>query len=169
MTMCMWRSRQFILLTLLACHVVSGCAAGSHVARPEPTPALLGMRHLAVRIHRSPSAVYSFITDRWQEADWAHGLGADARAEDGEWLASGPVGRLWLRFTPVAGQSRARDAGPSEGNTVRTPIRIVPDELGSVVIFTLMSWPDATTQDFDRYTRTVRQELATVKQLLESS
>ncbi|EHN76563.1 polyketide cyclase [Streptomyces sp. NRRL WC-3753] len=128
-------------------------------------------RHLGIHIDRTATDVYAYASDPANLPAWAHGLGGTIEKVAGEWIAdSSPLGRVKVAFTP------RNDLGvldhhvtlPS-GETVRNPVRVIADDTGSEVVFTLRRQPGTTDADFERDAAMVTADLARLKELLESA
>jgi hypothetical protein len=90
------------------------------------------------------------------------------RRVDGEWVAEGPLGSVRVRFTPPNDLGVAdHDVLLPTGETVRNPIRVLPNGTGSSVVFTLMRLAGVSEQQFDDDTQAVKRDLDTLKGLLE--
>jgi hypothetical protein len=129
---------------------------------------LFEVRHVTVSIQRSPQDVYAFVTNGENIPRWAAGLGKEVRLVDGEWMAEGPLGKVRVRFAPANDFGVAdHDVVLPTGGTVHNPIRVLPNHTGSTVVFTLMRLPGVSEQQFDDDAKTVKQDLDTLKRLLE--
>ncbi|MFG2684020.1 SRPBCC family protein [Streptomyces sp. NPDC048392] len=128
-------------------------------------------RHLGIHIARTVNDVYAYVSDPANLPAWAQGLGGSIEKIADEWIAdSSPMGRVTVVFAP------RNDLGvldhyvtlPS-GETVYNPVRVIADDSGSEVVFTLRRRPGTTDADFERDADMVFADLARLKELLESA
>lgn len=126
-------------------------------------------RHISTRIDLPATEVYDFAADPMNLPRWAAGLAGTQVERDGErWVTDSPMGRIFFMFTP------RNDLGvldhavtlPS-GETVRNPMRVIPDGDGCEVVFTLRRRPGMTEEEYAADAEAVERDLASLKILLE--
>lgn len=125
---------------------------------------------LTISINRGPKSVYEFASDLANLPKWATAFCLSIKKEtDGEdWLAQTPQGPVKMRITP------RNDFGildhivvPAPGVEMHVPMRVVQNGKGSEVLFTLFRRPDMTDTQYTEDQALVRQDLATLKRVLE--
>ena len=138
----------------------------SRSSAPGPTPATL---HVSQRVRCSAEAAYAFASDPANLGRWAAGLGGPVVLVDGQWRVTTPDGDVLLHFTP------RNDLGVldhtvvlPDGTSVHNPMRVLPDGDACEVVFVLRRQPGMTDDDLDRDAAAVRQDLATLRDLLEA-
>lgn len=127
-----------------------------------------GSRHLSIHIDRPAREVYDYASNPAHLPEWAAGLGKSAEKIDGQWIADSPMGRVVVDFAP------RNDYGvldhhvtlPS-GETVYNPVRVIADDTGCEVVFTLRRRPGVSADEFARDEAAVSADLATLKRLAE--
>lgn len=125
-------------------------------------------KHLHVAIERPPREVYAFMADVRNLPKWAAGLGASVARVDGEWTAESPMGRVKLRFAPKNDFGVLdHDVVLPSGETVSNPLRVIPNDAGSEVVFTLLQRKRVTDRAFEEDAAAVVRDLAALKALLE--
>ena len=134
---------------------------------PAATPASL---HVSQRVRCSAAAAYAFARDPANLSQWAAGLGGPVEQVDGQWRVASPAGDVLLDFAPE------NDLGVldhtvvlPDGTSVHNPMRVLPDGDGCEVVFVLRRQPGMTDDDLDRDAAAVRQDLATLRDLLEAA
>lgn len=126
-------------------------------------------RHISRRISRPVGEVYDFASDPANLPTWAHGLGSSVEFVDGKWVAESPIGRVTFAFVPRNEYGVLdHDVTLPSGQTVHNPMRVVADEDGCEVIFTLRQQAHMTDEDFDRDADAVLADLVTLKRVLEA-
>jgi hypothetical protein len=130
----------------------------------RPFPA----RHISVSINRPLEEVYSFASDPLNLPIWAAGLSGSIRREGSEWVAESPMGTVKVKFAEKnnSGILDHYVTLPS-GAVVYVPMRVVQNNDGSEVIFTLFRLPDMSEEDFLRDGDLVERDLKTLKAILE--
>jgi hypothetical protein len=110
-------------------------------------------RHVSEHIDRSPEDVYAFASDPANLPAWAAGLGPDDR------VAFAPRNEFGVLDHVVTTAS---------GQRVAVPMRVISDDGGAEVVFTVRRLPYMTDADLDRDVGLVAADLATLKRVLES-
>jgi ketosteroid isomerase-like protein len=152
-----------IAVALSACATAGGGSGGA-----KPTEGLHEVRNMSVSIRRSPREVYAFISNGENIPRWAAGLGTTVRRAGDEWLASGSIGSVRVRFTAPNDLGVAdHDVTLPSGDTVHNPMRVVPNGVGSTVIFTLLRQRGVSKQQFEEDAQAVARDLETLKAMLE--
>jgi len=105
----------------------------------------LESRHLSERIGRSAEEVYAYVSDPANLPRWAPGLGNSVEQVDGHWFVDTTGGRVRLDFAP------RNDFGVLDhyvtlgsGEVIYIPMRVIADESGFEVLFTLRRRRDMT-------------------------
>lgn len=127
-------------------------------------------RHLSTHIDRPAQDVYGYASNPANAPEWAAGLAGSIEQVDGDWVAESPMGRIVVKFAErnEYGVLDHTVTLPS-GDTVYNPMRVIPDDSGCEVIFTIRQRPDMTDDDFARDADAVQADLRTLKNLLEGS
>jgi len=150
-------------------------------------------RHISTHIDRPAVVTYEYARNPANLPAWAAGLGASVELLDGQWVAESPTGRVVVAFVPTNefGVLDHRVTLPSgrvvvafvptnefgvldhrvtlpSGRTVDNPMRVVVDGVGCEVVFTVRRRRGLSDEEFDRDTDAVRNDLATLKRVLES-
>lgn len=131
-------------------------------------PTFARARHVSIAIARAPTDVYAFACEPANLPQWAAGLAGGIAEVDGAWIADSPMGKVTVRFVPrnAHGVLDHEVVLPS-GTVVYNPLRVVPNDAGSEVVFTLFRRPDASDDDFAADADAVARDLAALKALLE--
>jgi polyketide cyclase/dehydrase/lipid transport protein len=129
----------------------------------------LESRHLSERIGRPADEVYAYASDPANLPRWAPGLGNSVEQVDGQWFVDTPSGRVSLAFAP------RNDFGILDhyvtldsAEVIYIPMRVIPDEGGSEVLFTLRRRPGMTDAEFGADADAVAADLARLKRVMES-
>jgi len=125
-------------------------------------------RHLSERIGRPPAEVYSYASDPANLPRWAPGVGDSVEQIDGQWFVETPAGRVHLAF------AARNDFGVLDhyitlgsGEVIYIAMRVIADENGSEVLFTLRRRPSVTDAEFEADATAVMADLARLKNILE--
>lgn len=126
-------------------------------------------RHVSVSINRPADRVYEFASDPENLPTWAAGLSGSIAFVDGEWIAESPMGRIKVKIADRnAFGVLDHDVTLPSGETNYNPMRVVPNDDGSEVIFTVYRRPDVTDQMFSDDVNAVTRDLRQLKRLLEA-
>lgn len=122
--------------------------------------------HLA--IDRPWREVYALASDPNRMPRWAAGLASGLRQDGEDWIASGPLGDVCVRF------AEPNDFGVvdhvvtlPDGMQVYNALRVTPNGDGAEIAFTVLRLPGMTEEDHDRDAAAVLADLKTLKGLLE--
>jgi hypothetical protein len=129
----------------------------------------LESRHISTHIDRPTDEVYVFAADPANLPQWAPGLCASVEQVDGRWIAETGMGRVVLSFAPTnAFGVLDHDVTLPSGETVHNPMRVIVDDSGAEVVFSLRRQPGMSDEDFDHDADAVLADLTRLKQVLES-
>lgn len=123
---------------------------------------------ISVQIARSPAAVYAFVANLDNLPAWATTFCRSIRHGEAGWLMETSLGSMAIRLAPV------NDLGvldhyltPPGGETLYVSMRVVANGSGSEVLFTLFRLPGVSAGDFSADAALVRQDLDSLKGVLE--
>lgn len=126
-------------------------------------------RHISQSIEREHSAVASFAGDPRNLPLWAGGLSSGIRHEGDRWVADSPMGLVEVAFVgPVEHGVLDHDVTLPDGTVVHNPMRVLRNDRGSEVVFTLYRLPGVNDEDFERDAAMIRDDLARLRALLEA-
>ena len=126
-------------------------------------------RHLAVTIDRPATEVAAYAGDPRNLPAWAAGLATGVRpGDDGAWITDSPMGEVAVRFAPANDLGVLdHDVTLPDGTVVRNPFRVLPNDVGSEVVFTVFrrGMDDAA---FDADAAAVRADLERLRRILDA-
>lgn len=129
---------------------------------------LLRSKTLSVSIDCDPKKVYEFVSNLENLPKWAKTFCRSIRRSDGEWIVETPQGPVKINI------AEKNDFGildhyvrPSAGAELFVPMRVVPNDYGSEVLFTLFQSPDISDESYAEDIRLVVQDLKRLKSIME--
>jgi hypothetical protein len=126
------------------------------------------VRHVSVSIDLPPHEVYSFVSDPQNLPQWATGLGGSIKNVAGEWIADSPMGKIRIKFAEKnAFGVLDHEVVLGSGVTINNPMRVIANEEGSEIVFTLIQQPDMSDEKFAEDAQWVEKDLRILKGLLE--
>lgn len=127
------------------------------------------VRHISVSINNNPETVYSFASKPENLPKWAQGLSGTKLVKSGdEWIADSPMGKVKVRFAPENKLGVLdHDVTVSGGKVFHNPLRILKNNDGSEVVFTLYRMPEMSEKEFEKDADQVLKDLYKLKMLLE--
>ncbi|MER7008644.1 SRPBCC family protein [Dactylosporangium sp. NPDC000555] len=126
-------------------------------------------RHLSVHVERPPAEVYAYAADPLHLPEWAPGLCTAVERDAQRWFADSGMGRIELTFTPANPYGVLdHDVLLPGGETFHNPMRVLPHDDGSELVFTLRRQPGMTDADFERDAAAVQADLEALKRVVES-
>jgi hypothetical protein len=125
--------------------------------------------HISVSINRPAAQVYAFAANPHNWPQWAAGLSGSIQNINGDWIAESPMGRVKVKFADnnQYGVLDHEVTLPS-GVVVYNPLRVIPNQEGSEVVFTLYRRPEMSDQQFAADAQAVTRDLHQLKRLLET-
>jgi|SRR5262249_17687908 len=127
-------------------------------------------RHLTEWIDRPAAEVYEYASNPANVPAWAPGLGSSVENVDGAWFVETGDGRARFEFVPRNEFGVLdHDVTFPSGDTFYNPMRVIPDNRGCEVVFTLRRQPGMTDEEFARDAGLVSADLARLKQVVESA
>ena len=124
--------------------------------------------HISVSINRPADQVYEFASNPENLPKWAAGLSGSIKNINGDWIAESPMGRVSIKF---AERNKFgildHDVTLPSGAKVHNPMRVLPNNDGSELIFTLYHRPDMSERMFAEDAKAVARDLEKLKSLLE--
>jgi hypothetical protein len=125
---------------------------------------------ISVPIAREPAAVYAFVAALENFPKWATSFCQSIRKEEEGWVMATSLGTMSLRLAPHNSLGVLDHyVTPATGETIYVPLRVVANGTGSEVLFTLFRLPGVSDESYAADAALVRQDLTTLKDLLESS
>jgi len=128
------------------------------------------VRHISVSINRQPNEVYDFVSNPENLPKWATGLGNSIKKVNGEWIADAPMGKVRIRF---ADKNKFgildHEVVLETGVKVYSPMRVIANNKGSEIFFTLIRQPGTSDEKFEQDAKWVEKDLKILKGLLEKS
>ena len=125
--------------------------------------------HASTTIDRPARDVYDFASNPVNLSSWAAGLAdGDVQLIDAQWVVKSPLGRVVVAFAPPNEFGVLdHDVALPAGDTVRNPMRVVPNGDGCDVVFTVRRRPGMSEADFAVDVDAVTADLARLRALLE--
>ncbi|MGE3610365.1 MAG: SRPBCC family protein [Bacteriovoracaceae bacterium] len=125
--------------------------------------------HISISINCSPREVYTFASNPENLPEWAAGLANNVVSKkDDYWTTNSPMGVIKIKYAPLNEFGvMDHDVTLPSGETNHNPFRVMKNDSGSEVVFTLFKLPNMTEDDFQRDKKLVQADLQKLKQLLE--
>jgi len=125
--------------------------------------------HVSTTIERSVGDVYRYVSNAANLASWAAGLAQqEVQLVDGQWVVDSPMGRVVVTFAPPNEFGILdHDVTLPTGETVRNPMRVIPNGGGCDVVFTVRRGTGASEAEFAADVATVTADLARLRALME--
>jgi hypothetical protein len=123
--------------------------------------------HISQPIERSVEDVIAFAADPQKLPQWAGGLSSGIRREQGRWVTDSPMGLVEVEFVgPAAAGVLDHNVKLPDGSMVHNPLRVLHNDHGSEVVFTLYQRTGVSDAEFARDAEMVRTDLARLRELL---
>ncbi len=117
-------------------------------------------RHISRFIPRAPEKVCAFLADHHNLPQWASGLSSGISEQNGVVTSESPMGRVQVRFAPGSELGIFdHDVTLPDGQTIHNPLRVLKNDAGSEVVFTLYRHPGVTDEAFEKDAATISSDL----------
>jgi|SRR5215469_3277040 len=125
-------------------------------------------RQISEWIDRPAAEVYEYAAEPANLPQWAPGLGSSVGKVGDRWFVETSEGRVGFAFVPrnEYGVLDHYVTLPS-GEVLYIPLRVIADEHGCEVVFTVRRRPGMTDDDFSADAGAVAADLTRLKQVLE--
>ncbi len=131
--------------------------------------ATLTTRIVHLSIDRPWKEVYAFAADPTRMPQWAAGLASGLTNDGDEWIASGPLGDVRVKF------AQPNDYGVidhvvtlPDGLEVYNALRVTPNGDGAEVAFTVLKLPGMANEELECDAAAVLADLKALKAILEA-
>ncbi len=125
--------------------------------------------HITQTIQRDPGSVAAFAGSPQNLPLWAAGLSTGIRFETGRWVTDSPMGLVEVAFCgPIEDGVLDHDVTMPDGTVVHNPLRVLKNDSGSEVVFTLYRRDGVTDAELARDVDLVRADLERLRSILES-
>jgi hypothetical protein len=117
-------------------------------------------RHISRFIDRTPAEVSAFLADHRNLPKWATGLAAGVSEDHGVVRCESPMGNVQVRF--AAGAEHGifdHDVTLPDGTTFHNPLRVLKNDGGSEVVFTLYRRAGVTDAEYETDAATIAADL----------
>ncbi|AHK44621.1 hypothetical protein OV14_3161 [Ensifer adhaerens OV14] len=129
----------------------------------------LAAKIIHISIERDWHEVYVFMAKPENMPLWASGLSSGLTRDGEEWVAPGPLGNARVRFAPDNAFGVVDHLVTLEnGVKVHNALRVVSNDDGAEVMFTLLRQADMSDEQFAGDAEWVAKDLAALKSILES-
>ena len=127
-------------------------------------------RHVSVGIARPPAEVLAYAGDPRNLPAWAAGLARGVRpgADGVSWITDSPMGEVAVRFAPPNDLGVLdHDVTLPDGTVVANALRVLPNDAGSEVVFTLFRRDGMDAAAFEADAAAVLEDLRRLREVLE--
>lgn len=125
------------------------------------------VRHISIGIERNPEAVYTFISNPENLPQWAAGLSGSIKKDGETWIAESPMGTITIQFAEKNSFGVVDHLVRVGDQTFDNPMRVLKNESGSEVMFTLYRRPEMDDKAFEADAKQIETDLKKLKSILE--
>ncbi|UYQ95354.1 hypothetical protein MKQ68_09615 [Chitinophaga horti] len=125
--------------------------------------------HVSIGIQRNVNDVYDFLSVPQNFPKWAPGfcLSIEEVSTDNTWKIQTTNGEAHVTFVERNKLGVVDHFVTVNGGTIYVPLRVVANQAGSVVIFTILPQPGVSEADIENDRAAVEKDLQQLKSLLE--
>lgn len=162
----MKKSISLLILILLTC---LGCNNSNQNAISKPNDMTYPVKNISVSINEPADAVYAFTSNPENFPKWVAFVRSIAKQGD-FWIGKTELGEIKFKFSPQNNfYVLDHQVTLSSGETVSNPLRVVANNKGCEVIFTLFRLPNRTDEEFNADARAVTGDLHKLKSIMENN
>lgn len=128
----------------------------------------LKIKNINTAINCPSDVAYKYIVNPQNLPQWARGLSGSIKEINGEWIAESPMGKVKIKFADKNQYGVAdHDVTLESGVTFHNPMRVIPNDQGCEIIFTLFQLPGVSDEKFSVDAQWVQDDLDKLKSILE--
>jgi len=123
---------------------------------------------LSLEIACPADRAYEYIRNPMNLPKWAPGFFKSISQQGGRWMAETSLGPMEIRFAepnPFGVLDHSVKTG--DAPEIPNPMRVLPNDAGSQVLFTLFRRPGMSAAEFEEDRRLVLNDLESLKKVLE--
>jgi hypothetical protein len=125
-------------------------------------------KHISVFIRSTPRKIYDFARNPENLPNWASGLSGTIEKVGEDWVADSPMGKVKVKFAPENSFGVLdHEVILESGQKFMNPMRVVTNEEGGELSFTLFRAPGMSEEAFLADAATIKKDLRALKSLLE--
>ena len=125
-------------------------------------------KHISISIDRSAAQVYEFASNPENLPKWAGGLSGSIKKVNDDWIAEAPMGTVKVKFAEKNNFGVLdHEVTLASGVKFYNPMRVLPNNDGSELVFTLYRHSGMSEQKFAEDAELVQKDLMSLKTLLE--
>jgi hypothetical protein len=126
-------------------------------------------KHLSISVNCTTEEVYEFASNAENLPKWAAGLSNNTITKVGdEWETDSPIGKVRVRFVHKNNFGvMDHDIIFPSGEINHNPFRVLKNDMGSEVVFTLYRLPRMSDNDYQRDIDFIQSDLKKLKLILE--
>ena len=131
---------------------------------------MLNSRTITCSINKPPATVFEFASNPENLPKWVLSFCMSVRKSGDEWQMETPTGWVGIRFVAVNDYGVLNHVVTlPDGQSILNPVRVVANDIGSEVMFTLFQLPSMSDEQFSKDAGMVEADLQTLKAVLEGS
>ena len=131
---------------------------------------MLNSRTITCSINKPPATVFEFASNPENLPKWVLSFCMSVRKSGDEWQMETPTGWVGIRFVAVNDYGVLNHVVTlPDGQSILNPVRVVANDIGSEVMFTLFQLPGMSDEQFAKDAGMVKADLQTLKVVLEGS
>ena len=131
---------------------------------------MLNSRTITCSINKPPATVFEFASNPENLPKWVLSFCMSVRKSGDEWQMETPTGWVGIRFVAVNDYGVLNHVVTlPDGQSILNPVRVVANDIGSEVMFTLFQLPGMSDEQFAKDAGMVKADLQTLKAVLEGS
>ena len=125
-------------------------------------------KNISISINSPKDTVYQFASNPENFSKWLAFVKSVSKISENVWNAETTLGTIQIELTPKNPFGVIDHVVKlPDGNTVTNPLRVIANNNGSEVIFTLLKLPGKTDAAFEEDAALVDADLKKLKELLE--
>jgi hypothetical protein len=122
---------------------------------------------VSIAVAVSPESAYAYTCDPRNLPAWAPGFIKSIEKRGDAWIAQSTLGEVSFRFAPANAFGILDHEVELPTGSFHNPMRVIPNGVGSEILFTLLQRPDQSDAEYQADLETIRGDLATLRDALE--
>jgi hypothetical protein len=122
---------------------------------------------VSIAVAVNPGKAYAYASDPINLPSWAPGFVKSIEGRDDVWVAQTVLGEAKFRFAPRNTLGVLDHDVELPSGTFHNPMRVIPNGSGCEILFTLLQLPGMSDEHFKADLEAVRNDLKTLRTVLE--
>lgn len=151
---------------LIIAQLLHGCSDGASSQHKHIMT--YPVKNISISINSPKDSIYEFASNVANFPKWIAFVKTTSQQSEDRWFAETDLGQIEIAMTPKNMLGILdHSVKTQDGTVVQNALRVIANDKGSEVIFTLFRMPGKTEANFEKDANAVQGDLETLKRVME--